>query len=83
MFNKKSLKVTTAAVLASFVSLGIFSATVSEASPRHHQEFGPRYEVQELAHRHHNSHPKKYSEGERNTAAIIGAVVGAVIAKNT
>ncbi|MBE6074546.1 MAG: hypothetical protein E7202_08460 [Selenomonas ruminantium] len=80
MFRKKSLKITTAAVLASFVSLGIFSATVSEASPRHHQEFGPRYEVQELSHR---SHPKKYSEGERNTAAIIGAVVGAVIAKNT
>lgn len=26
---------------------------------------------------------KKYSEGERNTAAILGAVVGAIIAKNT
>ena len=30
-----------------------------------------------------NDSKKTYSEGERNTAAIVGAVVGAVIAKNT
>lgn len=84
MFNKKSLKVT-AVALTSFISLGIFGATASEASPR---PIGQDYEVTQLAHRNKyqpskNSHPKKYSEGERNTAAIVGAVVGAIIAKNT
>lgn len=34
-------------------------------------------------HRDSGEHRKKYSEGERNTAAILGAVVGAVVAKNT
>lgn len=81
MFGKKSIKMT-AIALAGFVSLGIGGVTVSaaEASPFHH---GQDYEVQELAHKHHRYHPKKYSEGDRNTAAIVGAVVGAVIAKNT
>ena len=79
MLNTKNVKMT-AIALAGVMSLGIGGLTVSaaEASP-----FGHNYEVQELAHRHHNEHPKKYSEGERNTAAILGAVVGAVIAKNT
>lgn len=79
MFSKKGLKVT-AVALTSFISLGIFGATASEASPRHS---GHDYKVTQLSHRHQDSHPKKYSEGERNTAAIIGAVVGAIIAKNT
>jgi len=81
MFSTKNVKMT-AIALAGVMSLGIGGLTVSaaEASPFHH---GHDYEVQELAHKHHNEHPKKYSEGERNTAAIIGAVVGAVIAKNT
>jgi hypothetical protein len=82
MFSKKNVKMT-AVALAGVMSLGIGSltATAAEASPFHHH--GHDYEVQELAHKHHRSHPKKYSEGERNTAAIVGAVVGAVIAKNT
>ncbi len=78
MLSKRNVKMT-AIALAGFVSLGMGGVTVSavEASPLH---YGNHYEVQELA---HHKHPKKYSEGERNTAAIIGAVVGAVIAKNT
>jgi hypothetical protein len=81
MFSKKNVKMT-AVALAGVMSLGIGSltATAAEASPFHH---GHDHEVQELAHKHHKSHPKKYSEGDRNTAAIVGAVVGAVIAKNT
>ena len=81
MLSKRNVKMT-AIALAGFVSLGMGGITVSaaEASSFHH---GHNYEVQELAHKHHNSHPKKYSEGERNTAAIVGAVVGAIIAKNT
>ena len=79
MFKKKSLKVT-AVALASFVSLGVFGATASEASPFHS---GHDYEITQLAHKHHSYHPKKYSEGDRNTAAIAGAVAGYFIAKNT
>ena len=81
MFNKKNVKMT-AIALAGVMSLGIggLTASAAQASPLHH---GHNYEVQELAHKHHSYHPKKYSEGDRNTAAIVGAVVGAVIAKNT
>ena len=81
MLSKKNVKMT-AVALAGVMSLGIGSltATAAEASPFHH---GHNYAVQELASKHHRSHPKKYSEGERNTAAIVGAVVGAIIAKNT
>lgn len=79
MFKKKSLKVT-AVALASFVSLGVIGTTVSEASPYHG---GHDYEITQLAHKHHSYHPKKYSEGDRNTAAIAGAVAGYFIAKNT
>ena len=60
--------------------LGGLTVSAAEASPFHH---GHDYEVQQLAHKHHSYHPKKYSEGDRNTAAIAGAIVGAVIAKNT
>ena len=79
MFKKRSLKVT-AVALASFVSLGVFGAAASEASPFHS---GHDYEITQLAHKHHSDHPKKYSEGDRNTAAIAGAVAGYFIAKNT
>ncbi|SHK40375.1 hypothetical protein SAMN05216582_103144 [Selenomonas ruminantium] len=81
MLSKKNVKMT-AIALAGFVSLGIggIMASAAEASPFH---TGHDYEVQELANKHHRYHPKKYSEGDRNTAAIVGAVVGAVIAKNT
>ena len=77
MLSKRNVKMT-AIALAGCVSLGMGGITVSaaEASALHH---GHNYEVQQLSHKH----PKKYSEGERNTAAIFGAVVGAIIAKNT
>ena len=81
MFNKKNVKVT-AIALASFMSLGLVGMTASaaEASPWQHDD---DYEVTQLANKHHRYHPKEYSEGDRNTAAIVGAVAGYVIAKNT
>ena len=39
--------------------------------------------VQKKKSENHSYHPKKYSEGDRNTAAIAGAVAGYFIAKNT
>jgi hypothetical protein len=81
MFNKKNVKVT-AIALASFMSLGFVGMTASaaEASPWQHDG---DYEVVQLANKHHRYHPKDYSEGDRNTAAIVGAVAGYFIAKNT
>ena len=45
-----------------------------------------RAEVQQLAwggHRKNRKGGKKYSQGSVNTAIIAGAVIGAIIAKNT
>ena len=45
-----------------------------------------RAEVQQLAwggHRKNRKDGKKYSQGSVNTAIIAGAVIGAIIAKNT
>ena len=45
-----------------------------------------REDVQQLAwggHRKHRKGGKKYSQGSVNTAIIAGAVIGAIIAKNT
>lgn len=83
MFSKKSIKVTGIA-LASLMTFGFIGATASVTEASSHNN----YEIQELSHRRDYRNPprqskKKYSEGERNTAAILGAIVGAVIAKNT
>ena len=42
-----------------------------------------RAEVQQLAWGGHRKNRKKYSQGSVNTAIIAGAVIGAIIAKNT
>ena len=85
MFNKKNLKIT-AVALASVMSFGLVgvTATSAEAASHHHS-----YDYRSHDRHHHrdynrdDSHPKKYSAGERNTAAVVGAIIGAVIAKNT
>lgn len=85
MFNKKNLKIT-AVALASVMSFGLvgMTATSAEAASHHHS-----YDYRSHDRHHHrdynrdDSHSKKYSAGERNTAAVVGAIIGAVIAKNT
>lgn len=84
MFNKKNLKIT-AVALASVMSFGLvgMTATSAEAASHHHSY---DYHSHNRHHRDYNrddSHAKKYSAGERNTAAIVGTIIGAVIAKNT
>ena len=84
MFTKKNLKITAVALLGVMTfGFGGIAATSAEAAshnrpPEHHE----RWDNNHRAH-HSSSSSKKYSEGDRNTAALIGAVIGAVIAKNT
>ena len=83
MFNKKNLKITAVALVMSFGLVGM-TATSAEAASHHHS-----YDYRSHDRHHHrdynpdDSHSKKYSAGERNTAAVVGAIIGAVIAKNT
>lgn len=98
MFSMKSIKMTSIA-LASLMTFGVIGATasVSEAasldrgyevqelaSHRRHNDHDRYDEHRNPPPRHEKqTSKKKYSEGERNTAALLGAVVGAIIAKNT
>lgn len=78
MFNMKSKKLLSA-TLCGMMCAGVFGTTLAEASAAQpEQSFrqmssAPDYEYKSRWH----------SQGEVNTAAIVGAVVGAVIAKNT
>ena len=90
MFNGKKLKIT-ACALTGVMTFGLMGLTAgaAEASSHHHE----RPEYHELAHKHHRDHkPHKenrntHSQGDVNTAAIVGvavgAIAGAVIANNT
>ena len=86
MFNAKYLKIT-ACALTGVMTFGLLGLTAEASSLQ-----PDRLQYQELAHRHHRQHePEKnrntHSQGEVNTAAIagvvVGAIAGAVIAKNT
>ena len=75
MMSKKTKKFTSF-VMAAIIGLGVLgSSGVSEAARRHHMAPRPHH------YNHHDRQDsnKKYSEGERNTAAILGVVAGAVI----
>lgn len=86
----KKLMSLTLGVAILFGSLGI--AATTEASPRHHgahMEAGnpppppPEHREDREHHDHHEQEKEGHSTGEVTTAAIVGAVVGAVIANNT
>lgn len=93
--NRTIKKLTTAAlgITILFGALGISSVT--EASPRHHQPYmeagdpPPEHHYRHDKWRDHDDrddhdyHDQGHSQGEVNTAAIVGAVVGAVISHNT
>ena len=80
MFKAQKLKIT-ACALTGLMTFGLVGMTESSAEARSWHPDKPHY--QELAHKHHRYHEKTKSQGDVNTAAIVGAVVGAVIAKNT
>ena len=98
MFNNIQKKLTAMALVGMFTVCGVGLAAESVEAATHteyHQnDKGHNPEPKHDVHpqdKHHANVPKpkqeesekKYSEGERNTAAILGAVVGAVVAKNT
>ena len=87
MFNAQKLKIT-ACALTGVMTFGMVGLTANAAEASSLQLERPQY--QELSHKH-DQHRKKnkntHSQGEVNTAAIVGvavgAIAGAVIAKNT
>ncbi|EKU72279.1 hypothetical protein HMPREF9161_00010 [Selenomonas sp. F0473] len=95
MMNQKKIKKMIAAALFGVMTCGLVGTTavVAEASPRvmadaprtmdMRTSYGDSYEVTQLAARRHKPKRKGYSQGTVTTAAIVGAVVGAFIAKNT
>lgn len=88
---KKSIAVALFGVMT--FSLVGTSAAIAEASPRYTADvprtmdvrtsYGDSIEVTQLAARRKKPRRKGYSQGSVTTAAIVGAVVGAFIAKNT
>lgn len=93
--TKKKVKKIIAAALFGVMTCSLVGTTavVAEASPRMmadasramdvRSSYGDSYEVTQLAARRHKPKRKGYSQGTVTTAAIVGAVVGAFIAKNT
>jgi hypothetical protein len=80
--TKKFLSLTLSFAIL-FGSLGIVATT--EASPAH-DRYMDAGDPPPPPHDHANPPPKKdkgHSSGEVTTAAIVGAAVGAIIAKNT
>ena len=87
MFNAQKLKIT-ACALTGVMTFGMVGLTANAAEASSLQLERPQY--QELSHKHEQRHKKNrntHSQGEVNTAAIVGvavgAITGAVIAKNT
>lgn len=88
---KKSIAVALFGVMT--LSLVGTSAAIAEASPRYTADvprtmdvrtsYGDSIEVTQLAARRKKPRRKGYSQGSVTTAAIVGAVVGTFIAKNT
>lgn len=69
MFKSKKKKIT-AFALSAFMAVSIFGTTIASAHWRNNPPPPHHYD-------------KGHSQGEVTTAAILGAVAGAVIAKNT
>lgn len=93
--NTNKVKKSIAAALFGVMTLSLVgtSAAIAEASPRYTADvprtmdvrtsYGDSIEVTQLATRRKKPRRKGYSQGSVTTAAIVGAVVGAFIAKNT
>ena len=94
MMTMKTMKKTAVLALVGVLGYGGLGAAEVSAHPLRvpQQEraayagMDGRTEVQQLAwggHRKNRKGGKKYSQGSVNTAIIAGAVIGAIIAKNT
>ena len=93
--NTNKVKKSIAAALFGVMTLSLVgtSAAIAEASPRYTADvprtmdvrtsYGDSIEVTQLAARRKKPRRKGSSQGSVTTAAIVGAVVGAFIAKNT
>lgn len=84
MLNKKICKMMSG-VLVAIMGLGLAGGTTAEAAYHGHRDHHPRPHIE-----HHHRYPapppaprhdprEKYTEGDRNTAAIAGLIVGAII----
>lgn len=79
MMSKKTKKFTSF-VMAAVIGLGVLgSSGISEAASHRRHVAPPPHHYNHHDRRDNNNGNKKYSEGERNTAAILGVVAGAVI----
>lgn len=91
MMTKKMMKRTAALALVGAMSYGAVGVSQVSASAlsvpeqrASYTSFDGRDDVQQLAWGgRRKSGGKRYSQGSMTTAAIAGAVVGAIIAKNT
>ena len=90
MMTTKMMKKTAVAALVGVLSYGAVGAAEVSASalsvPAQHASYmslDGRDDVQQLAWGGKCKGSKRYSQGSMTTAAIAGAVVGAIIAKNT
>ena len=91
MMTKKMMKRTAALALVGAMSYGAVGVSQVSASAlsvpeqrASYTSFDGRNDVQQLAWGgRRKSGGKRYSQGSMTTAAIVGAVVGAIIAKNT
>ena len=94
MMTMKTMKKTAVLALVGVLGYGGLGAAEVSAHPLRvpqqeraaYMGMDGRAEVQQLAwggHRKNRKGGKKYSQGSVNTAIIAGAVIGAIIAKNT
>jgi hypothetical protein len=91
MFQSKTKKFLSM-TLAAMMSLSILSSTAIVAASPAHPGWENRVEEpeqptppppKEKPHREHEDKSDTHSEGEVITAGLVGAVVGAIVAKNT
>ena len=84
MMTTKMMKRTAIAAIVGAMSYGAAGVAEVSAERASYTSFGGRDDVQQLAWGgRRKSGGKRDSQGSMTTAAIAGAVVGAIIAKNT
>ncbi|MDQ0202808.1 hypothetical protein NXG61_12105 [Pectinatus haikarae] len=80
---RNKMKKIIAFILSSFMVITVLGTTMAEAHPMYNSHPSARHEERRHNPPSHKDNDKGHSTGEVTTAAIIGAVLGAVVAKNT